>query len=689
MLKRKVIFYLIIFLFIFPLQLHSKDMIFRVFYRDKGPEQLVKGSDLYHQTLSLLSQRAIKRRLKVRTDDNLITIEDAPVYKDYLNKLLKFDVKLIHNLRWLNYSVFSCDSVIYDSLITRINEFDFIKKTELVCIKSDVEKQKDKLAQNEKKRKFNKRDLFIQNHINPDRQDIYGDSYSQVSAISADKLHDLGITGDSVLIGLLDSGFDWKHHNSIKNSNIIAEYDFIQLDDVTANEKDDIKGQDGHGTLVLSSIAGILPGKLIGIAPTSSFAIAKTEAIPYEIPLEEDNYAAAIEWLEALGVDITSSSLAYKFFDEPFEDYNIDIDFDGKTTLSSIYINKAVSRGVVCLTAAGNTGPEAETLHTPGDADSAITCGAVKFVNNMIVPAKFSSRGPRSDSIVKPDIAAPGVGIICAGKKDTAQLIKANGTSLSTPLTAGAVALLLTCFPDLRPWEIRNLLYSTAHNFPKKNNSIGYGLIDIWSATKKAGTIISPPTIYRIADYLRFSFYIVPNGELIETPYLIVNINGLDKKFYLYETEKDYKYVAHIPLKVLGRNKAVASLIVTTSKSERRYPYDNSYMIFSSNTVRINKLSEITDPIISVNKSGLLVRPSTVNDESDYIDIYYDLNSSSSIWFNLYSVEGRKIVTKHIPFRQRGVICERFDIGNLPNGFYYINIYAKGSKAREKFLILR
>ncbi len=672
----------------FPVYMPAKTMIFRVYYKDKGPEKFEEGTNLYKKTLSILSDRAIKRRLKVRTKENLITIEDAPVYKKYIDSIRGFNIEIIHNLRWLNYSVVACDSSEYDSIYTKIKNLDFVEKVNTAYLFPDsveFKNDKDTLA----KRKFSPDEIFIPRSDYFGRNGIYGESYSQVAAISADKLHQLGITGDSVLIGILDSGFDWKNHSSLKDAKIIAEYDFVNKDSNTANEIKDSPTQDNHGTGVLSLIAAVMPGNLIGISPGSMFLLAKTESIPYEICLEEDNYAAAIEWLESLGVDITSSSLAYRYFDDYTKGYDYEQDLDGNSTITSIYINKAVSRGIICLTAAGNDGPEAKTLYTPADADSAITCGAISFVNNMITPAKFSSRGPTGAGVIKPDIAAPGVSIIGAGNSYSTHLVKSNGTSLATPITAGAVALLLSCFPDLPPWKVRNILYSTAMQYPYKDNSTGYGLIDIMEAVRKTGTMISPPVINKTGDYLRFVFHILPKGDITATPYLSINIGGTDRKYYLYETNKRHQYAAYLPLEYLKNNIGVAKLHIVTSHSETCYPRDNSFIIFDKNTERINLIKGLTELPLYNNDKELSVSPSVGFYDDNYIDICYDLQVPSSVSIQIYDIKGRRFFKKYYSLRQRGIINEHIAVDTLPAGVYYVTINDAKQVISEKFLVQR
>jgi len=99
------------------------------------------------------------------------------------------------------------------------------------------------------------------------------------------------------------------------------------------------------------------------------------------------------------------------------------------------------------------------TMTTPADADSVISVGAVNFDGRLAI---FSSTGPTNDGRIKPDVVAPGVNIYHARVPGPDTYGYSQGTSLATPLTAGAAALLLSVRPELTPVEVRDALRSTA-----------------------------------------------------------------------------------------------------------------------------------------------------------------------------------------------------------------------------------
>jgi serine protease AprX len=500
--------FLVICLSLQTTSLYAQSGYWRVFFKDKGNEIVAPGSNLWYKTMALHSQRALDRRKKNNPKAQIITNADAPVNADYLNAISKFSDSLMLTLRWYNYAVIKTDS----QRIENIKKLSFVKGVQRTGVKYFP--VQTMTAYNSAFVKTQNHPLGRVNSIDNCGVFRYGPSFNQASLLQIPLIHQMGITGQEAVLSFLDSGFRWKQHSATKNNNVIAEYDFIQKDSITANQIGDVPSQDYHGSICFSTVSGFQQDSLIGIAPFAIFMLAKTEDIPTEQHLEEDNYAAAVEWSEALGADLISSSLGYSAFNQPLEENYTFSDFDGKTTITSKIVNEAVKRGVICITAAGNDGPRDSTLITPSDADSVISVGAIAPDGNT--PANFTSRGPRADGKIKPDIAAQGIGVVCINPGDTLALTAANGTSLATPLIAGAMGLMISAFPEIPGYTLRNALFETANNAKAKDNYLGHGLAKVHSAMLDIGILVSPMITYPVSQYQRIVY-------LIQSSYPILN----------------------------------------------------------------------------------------------------------------------------------------------------------------------
>ncbi|NOZ04030.1 MAG: S8 family serine peptidase, partial [FCB group bacterium] len=301
----------------------------------------------------------------------------------------------------------------------------------------------------------------------------YGSALAQIEQINCRVAHDSGYVGQGVIVLVMDTGFNLAHP-AFDSLEVIGEWDFVDDDSVTANQTtaDSAYGQHDHGTMVLSTLAAYAPGKLIGPAYGARFLLAKTEIIAKEIRVEEDNYVAGLEWGEANGADVVSSSLGYLDWYE----YS---DLDGNTAVTTKAVDIAVGLGLVCVTAAGNEGNRPwHYIITPADADSVISVGAVTSIGTI---ADFSSRGPTYDNRIKPEVCALGVNTVCVNPNSNGYK-KGSGTSLATPLVGGSAAVILSAHPDWTPMMVREALLQTASRADNPNNIFGYGIINVWAA---------------------------------------------------------------------------------------------------------------------------------------------------------------------------------------------------------------
>lgn len=303
----------------------------------------------------------------------------------------------------------------------------------------------------------------------------YGSTWNQLEMLGVPELHRRGYSGDGVKVALFDTGF-FKEHVSLSQRIRVAERDFVGGDGDTGydpNDPGDAPQSSSHGTYTWSTLGGFDPGRQVGAAYRASFVLARTEDVLREVHAEEDNYVAALEWADSLGVDIVSTSLGYRYFDDGSA-YSFG-ELDGETLPITIATERAAERGILVITAMGNEGPEGGSLGAPADGKRVASVGAV---DSRGLLADFSSRGPTADGRIKPDVVAQGIGVACASASTPASYTYASGTSLSTPLIAGLAALLREARPDWGPDSLIAALRRSGDRSGSPGNEAGWGIPD-------------------------------------------------------------------------------------------------------------------------------------------------------------------------------------------------------------------
>ena len=434
-----------------------------IYFTDKGiseNEFNAKKESLFKSGEIKLSERAIERRRKTLGNDYL-TYKDLPVHKNYISVIEAEGIKIINELKWFN----AVSAFLTAEQFERISSLEFVKKIDKVrTIKFKRDLQKESIEN-----KYKTSSGFSLE---------YGESLLQNELHDIPTVHDAGINGEGVIIGFLDSGFNWETHPALENLNVLYEYDYVNNDEETANETGDPFGQDGHGTSVFSLGAGYEEGELIGPAYGASFFLAKTEDISSETRVEEDNFAAAVEDFEAMGADIITASLGYSEFDLEEESYTYE-DMNGNTTLVAQAYNTAFDLGVVTVNAAGNEGNnEWHYIISPADAFNVIAVGNITSSETLHYS---SSRGPTSDGRIKPEVTAMGTNnyhAVSGGGFSSA----GYGTSFAAPMVAGMIGQLLSAYPYLNNRQVRSIVLHSGDNFENPNNDIGYGKMSIKNA---------------------------------------------------------------------------------------------------------------------------------------------------------------------------------------------------------------
>lgn len=431
----------------------SNEFTVWIFFTDKG-EDVNQKLNLAEQKLN---QKSLERRQKLLKETSVVSFYDIPVLDSYVNQISPFINKLRHQSKWFN----AISAEVNGEQLEEITNFDFVKSIDVVRSKK-YKKELPKTAES----------------INPAREADYnlnyGASLTQLEQINVPMVHDLGYSGDGIIICVLDAGFNNLEHQVFNSMNILDMYDFVNGDGNVDDEGD--MGYGGHGTNTLSTIGGFYEGQLIGPAYGASYLLAKTENTESETQVEEDNWVAGAEWAEALGATITSTSLSYTDFDDG-TGYDT-TELDGNTAIITIAGDIMASLGVLVVNSAGNYGPGPITIGAPADGNYVLAVGAVKS-NGTI--SSFSSMGPTSDGRIKPEVMAMGSSVVVADTSGNGYGTS-NGTSFSCPLVAGAAALVWEMVPAASNMEVFEALKMTANNASSPNNQYGWGIIDTHAA---------------------------------------------------------------------------------------------------------------------------------------------------------------------------------------------------------------
>jgi len=592
-----------------------------IYFKDKGENQTkyFYKSNVEKDLFNQFSAKAIERRKK-NSNEEIFRYSDYPIYSDYKKTLESLGVEIVHELPWFN----AVSVYVDENLVVELKQLPFITK---------IEKVKSLIYRDEFTFRNSKPNFFFTDKLSNKTMLNYGNSFTQLNLSSIPSVHASGIKGKNILIGLLDTGFRWREHEALQNITVIAEKDFVFGDDTTANQSGDHPSQDNHGTAILSIVGGKKDGQIYGAAFESNFILGKTEDIRTEKRIEEDNYAAAIHWMEKYGVDVISSSLGYSEFDDIAESYTYK-DMNGMTTIVARAVDSAFVRGVIMVTAAGNEfNTPWKYIISPADAKYVIASGAV---NTLGAIASFSSRGPTSDGRIKPDVCAMGVAVYAAFPGSPSLYSTASGTSAATPIVAGVAGLLLSHYPELNNNQVRDAMRLTASQSSKPDTVFGWGIVD-------AIEVISYPQIVKRAGdyYLLKSIF---NSD-INTSTVKLHFSTDGGKNYsqcpLSFAGSEVKYETKLP--ILSEDDKIRFYFTYKTKTgiEKRIPEKSSDSY--SFVLKDKKVFPPSEPLNLVFDYKLFQNyPNPFNNTTR---IKYDLPVSQSVSLNVYDILGRKVRT--------------------------------------------
>ncbi|MGD8779418.1 MAG: S8 family serine peptidase [Ignavibacteria bacterium] len=376
---------------------------------------------------------------------------------------------------------------------------------------------------------------------------IYGNSYRQNRLVNTIRLHEYGITGRNVVVGILDAGFNTKHP-VFKDTRIIKEFDFATNKADVLN-KDHKKGMD-HGTNVFSVTGGYKINELIGVAFGADYILAKSDISTDRLTREEDNAIAASRWLFENGAKIITTSLSFNKFDNA--DYYHSNQMDGNTARITRTADSLVNNGIVFTCSAGNNYEDSwHIVEAPGDGFNVLAVGSIdKYSTHSF----FSSCGPTIDGRIKPDLVAPGEGVWVANSltKIKPEFGWSHGTSLSAPIVAGIAALVLSAHPELSNDQVVEAIKKTSSKSDNPDTLYGWGIPDAEKAVSYFGPAFSNiPELIDHGNKVEIRTYVFSSYGLMNSSvevYLQDSISGKEVVYKMKETGDNY-YICKIGVK--------------------------------------------------------------------------------------------------------------------------------------------
>lgn len=265
----------------------------------------------------------------------------------------------------------------------------------------------------------------------------------------------MGYTGRGITAAVLDTGI--YPHKDFGNR-ICAFRDFMSC-------KRQPYDDNGHGTHVCGILCGdgnASYGKYKGMAPGCNIAALKV--LDRFGNGNKENVLRAFRWLlkyrEQFGIRIVNISVGTTYKTRNDHDALIQ------------GVEELWDEGFIVVAAAGNQGPRPYSITAPGCSRKVITVGSSDL---LVGKSAVSGRGPTFECVCKPDIVAPGNRIISCAPGISSPYDTKSGTSMSTPLISGAIALMLEKNPDLTNVEIKMMLKESADDLGLPRNQQGWG----------------------------------------------------------------------------------------------------------------------------------------------------------------------------------------------------------------------
>lgn len=605
-----------------------------------------------------LSQRALDRRTRYSI---ALDSTDLPVTPRYIDSIrLAGNVTILNVSKWLNQvSIQTTDA----TGLARITSFSFVQSTAPMAAKLTSGRSKGSKGHLNQKMPFTN----TQKIFNPATDYYnYGSSYAQIHIHNGEFLHNIGLRGQGLIIGMLDAGFS--HYNTStsldslnKNNQVLATYDFVSRETSVAED-------DAHGLLCLHVIAANAPGYFVGSAPKANFYLFRTEDAATEYPIEEHNWVCGAERVDSAGGDVISSSLGYNTFDSSSFDHTY-ANMDGNTTMAAIGADLAAKKGILVVNSAGNEGDNSwGKITTPADGDSVMAVGAVTTSG---IAAPFSSRGPSSDGRIKPDVASVGFNTVITISGQTG-----SGTSYSCPNMAGLATCLWQGFTELNNIKILHAIQQAGSRYTTPNDTIGYGIPDMQKAVLLLLNDFSTATVTALSSCkadiawtskdaigMKYEVERKAPGESAFSKIGEQNATGT-----IFSTQNYHFADSLINVQAGTITYRIRQIIDTSSTATAGADYID--------TVALNLMATCTTtPVtnVPVTAEEFLVLP---NPAMDYANLRITTSYAvPQLTLRLLDNKGSVVMTKKTA-KPSGTAAIAIAVSHLPKGKYYVSIYS-------------
>jgi serine protease AprX len=606
------------------------------------------------QPETFLTERSIERKNR---HGIVIDSSDLPLSPNYINQLRQINgVQILALSKWTNQVAIRVSDF---SVLQTVQQLPFVSNSRPVAARSTDNRRSNKWTDT-----IFLAPIFNQLQRTNNEPTDYGMSVEQIKIHRGDFLHKHGFKGDSMSVAVLDAGF-FNHDqlpvfDSMRARQQIHDvWDFVEQNNRVSEDHP-------HGTHCLGILGANAPGQMVGSAPHSRYQLYRTEDIRSEFPIEEFYLLAALERADSIGVDVCSISLGYNTFDDPSFDYSY-ADLNGQTSISARAVNMAAKKGMLPVVAVGNEGARPwRFLLTPGDADEALSVGAVDSFGNR---AYFSSHGPSSDGEIKPTLMSLGESAVIPNEF-TGFPQYGSGTSFACPNLAGLAACLWQAFPELNRNQIQSALIESGSQFNQPDSLYGYGIPDM----KKAFVSIQQKTAIQSAQFDNC------RGEIklkikVGSPSSIILERRLEDESTFYRLRR-WNFSTTFQWQDLTHTDDLAG--TNYSHIDYRFrlemPEDTSYQL------PLQTITPTDCRVVMPSKNDWTIYPNPANQR---LRIKLERTNSASLRFMLFDSKGSLMWNKSI-YAFAGTDIQSIDLSTLPTGLYHLRMYENGKQVQSK-----